>query len=100
MAASSDNSSTPEQVVRQRGGNAVKEKYGSEFFREIGRKGGAKIRERGVDYLREIGRVGGERTKETQGKEHFSTIGRIGGQNGKGKPKPGAGRRPMKRPTE
>ena len=82
------------------GGQAVKEKYGSEFFREIGRKGGLSIRERGVEYLREIGKQGGEATKARHGVEHYSEIGRRGGQRGKGQPKPGTGRTATKAAQE
>jgi len=74
------------------GGKAVLAKYGPEFYREIGRKGGQVIKDRGLDHLREIGRLGGEATKASQGPEFFRKIGRIGGQRGKGSPKPGAGR--------
>ena len=56
-----------------RGGQAVKAKYGPEFFREIGR-------------------LGGEATKARHGAAHYAEIGRKGGQHGKGQPKPGAGR--------
>ena len=41
------------------GGKAVREKYGVEFFREIGRKGGQSLKERGDDYA-ELGRIGGD----------------------------------------
>ncbi|HUZ78288.1 MAG TPA: hypothetical protein VMV93_11980 [Chloroflexota bacterium] len=85
--------------ARLTGGDAVKAKYGPEFFREIGRKGGQTIRERGVEYLREIGRTGGETTKARHGIGHYAQIGRIGGQRGKGQPKPGAGR-PRSKPAE
>jgi uncharacterized protein len=73
------------------GGKAVKAKYGPEFFREIGRRGGLAIKGRGVEYLREIGKHGGE-TKARLGREHYAEIGRQGGLRGKGRPKPGAGR--------
>ena len=80
---------------RSEGGNsgkAVLAKYGPEFFRQIGRKGGQAIKDRGLDYRREIGRNGGETTKARHGRQHFSEIGRKGGQAGRGTPKPGAGR--------
>ena len=32
------------------GGQAVRAKYGSEFFREIGRKGGKSLKDKGTDY--------------------------------------------------
>ncbi|MHB8620125.1 MAG: general stress protein [Chloroflexota bacterium] len=74
------------------GGKAVREKYGPEFFREIGRKGGNALKERGANYA-ELGRVGGQATKERHGSEHYAEIGRKGGRNGRGTSKTGAGRR-------
>ena len=74
------------------GGKAVREKYGVEFFREIGRKGGNALKDRGVDYV-ELGRVGGEVTKERHGSQHYADIGRKGGRNGRGATKTGSGRR-------
>lgn len=47
----------------RRGGEAVKAKYGAEFYEAIGRKGGLK-------------------TKETHGPEFFEAIGRKGGRLG------------------
>jgi uncharacterized protein len=82
----------PRSGETAKGGQAVKAKYGPEFFREIGRKGGQAIKDRGLDYLREIGRLGGEATKARHGAAHYAEIGRKGGQHGKGQPKPGAGR--------
>ncbi len=87
-----------DKTEHAKGGEAVKAKYGSDFFREIGRKGGQTIRNRGVEYLREIGRAGGESTKARHGTSHYAEIGRIGGQRGKGQPKPGAGRTRKKPP--
>jgi len=82
----------PKAAKKPRGGDAVKSKYGPDFFREIGRKGGEAIRDRGVDHLREIGRLGGQATMQRHGAEHYAQIGRKGGQQGRGQPKPGAGR--------
>ncbi|HEU0168759.1 MAG TPA: hypothetical protein VFS62_13360 [Chloroflexota bacterium] len=74
------------------GGRAVREKYGVDFFREIGRKGGNSLKDRGANY-QELGRLGGEVTKARHGSEHYSAIGRKGGRNGRGASKKGSGRR-------
>ena len=74
------------------GGRAVREKYGVDFFREIGRKGGNSLKDRGANY-QELGRMGGEVTKARHGSEHYSEIGRKGGRNGRGASKKGSGRR-------
>ena len=62
----------------QRGGEAVKKKYGAQFYREIGKKGGETVkRERGSDFYAEIGRRGGEmrgiRIQEKLAKEQKGT---------------------------
>jgi general stress protein YciG len=58
----------------RKGGEAVKRKYGPNFYREIGKKGGERVRqERGSEFYAEIGRRGGEmrssRLKERMAKE-------------------------------
>lgn len=64
----------------RRGGMAVREKYGLEFFTQIGAKGGRTIRERrGPDFYASIGRIGGLATRERFGIEHYVRIGRMGG---------------------
>lgn len=61
----------------------------SEFYRELGRKGGQAVKEKyGVDHLKEIGRKGGEETNKKFGPSFYSQIGAIGGENGQGVPKP------------
>lgn len=54
---------------------------GSEFYREIGQKGGIAIREkRGLEFFREIGKKGGETLRErVAGTDYYSEIGRKGG---------------------
>ena len=74
------------------GGRAVRDKYGVDFFREIGRKGGNSLKERGANYV-ELGRMGGEVTTARHGSDHYSEIGRKGGRNGRGASKKGSGRR-------
>ena len=64
----------------RRGGVAVREKYGLDFFARIGAIGGKKVRERrGADFYADIGRIGGQRTRETLGAGHYERIGRMGG---------------------
>ncbi|MDE3076644.1 MAG: general stress protein [Chloroflexota bacterium] len=80
------------------GGKAVRAKYGVEFFREIGRKGGNALKSLGANYV-ELGRSGGEVTKARHGSAHYAEIGRKGGRNGRGTPKSGSGRRRQAAPT-
>lgn len=61
------------------GGKAVRDKYDSDFFRYIGRKGGRVSAERGPDYYAELGRKGGKTNFERHGREHMAEIGRKGG---------------------
>ncbi|MFH0903473.1 MAG: KGG domain-containing protein [Pseudomonadota bacterium] len=56
----------------QKGGQTTKERYGHEFYEEIGRKGGETVRDtRGHEFYEEIGRKGGSRVKHLieQGKK-------------------------------
>lgn len=65
----------------RRGGQAVRAKYGQEFYSRIGKKGGETVRrEHGPDFYAEIGRKGGETTKRRQGAEFYAQIGKKGGQ--------------------
>ena len=65
----------------RRGGEVVKERYGSEFYREIGEKGGGAVKDRyGTEFYSEIGKRGGETVKQERGAEYYSTIGRKGGE--------------------
>ena len=65
----------------KKGGEAVKEKYGPEFYSRIGKKGGEAVaEERGREFYAEIGRKGGESVKSRRGPEFYSEIGRKGGQ--------------------
>ena len=65
----------PGSQKAKRGGHAVREKYGSEFYSKIGKLGGKK---------------GGESTKRRQGSEFYSRIGKKGGEHGKGPSPTGA----------
>jgi len=53
------------------GGEAVKKKYGPQFYRDIGKKGGETVKqERGSEFYVEIGRRGGE-MRSTRMKERM-----------------------------
>lgn len=68
------------------GGKAVREKYGLEFFKQIGKKGGEAVKVAAdPSFYSRIGKKGGDTTKEKYGLEHFQEIGRKGGRNGLGK---------------
>lgn len=61
----------------RKGGEAVKRKYGAQFYREIGKRGGETVKqERGSEFYAEIGRRGGEmrstRMKEKMAQEKKS----------------------------
>jgi general stress protein YciG len=69
------------------GGEAVREKIGPGGFREMGLLGGAATKQRyGSEYYAEIGRKGGLRrgvtTREKYGSEYYANIGRKGGLRG------------------
>lgn len=65
----------------QRGGKRLAEKMkGTDFFRDIGQKGGSKTKEKyGEDYYARIGQMGGSKTSETHGPDFYQQIGRKGG---------------------
>ncbi len=64
----------------RRGGQAVREKYGSDFYSTIGKKGGETVKsEHGPDFYSEIGRKGGQSTKARQDPDFYARIGRKGG---------------------
>ncbi len=47
----------------RKGGEAVRDKYGSEHYAQIGKKGGQQVKKRGKAYYSEIGKIGGSKTK-------------------------------------
>lgn len=71
----------PDSEKAKRGGRAVRDKYGLEYYRVLGRKGGMSVRgKHGVEHYARIGRKGGEQTKARYGAEHYARIGRLGRQ--------------------
>ena len=69
MAEKHDSASKREMSVREagkKGGDTVRDRYGSTFYEDIGRKGGKATRDRhGVEFYESIGQKGG---KSRQGK--------------------------------
>ena len=72
----------PGSEAAHRGGLAVKTKYGSAYYRKIGKLGGAaNMAKHGSEHYTHIGKLGGEATRALFGREHYSRIGKIGGQH-------------------
>jgi len=73
-----------EMSVREagkKGGDTVRERYGSGFYEQIGRKGGQVTRERhGARFYEEIGQKGGRVVKAKYGSDFYEEIGHKGGQ--------------------
>ena len=73
-----------EMSVREagkKGGDTVRERYGSGFYEAIGRKGGQATRERhGASFYETIGQKGGKVVKEKYGSDFYEEIGHKGGQ--------------------
>jgi general stress protein YciG len=73
-----------EMSVREagkKGGDAVRERYGSGFYEQIGRKGGQATRERhGQGFYETIGQKGGRVVKDKYGADFYEEIGHKGGQ--------------------
>jgi uncharacterized protein len=69
---------SPDTDAAKRGGQAVRDKYGREFYVMIGTKGGTTVRRRhGREHFARIGRMGGEQTMARYGAEHYARIGRM-----------------------
>jgi general stress protein YciG len=73
-----------EMSVREagkKGGDTVRERYGSGFYEAIGRKGGQATRERhGAAFYETIGQKGGKVVKDKYGSDFYEEIGHKGGQ--------------------
>lgn len=73
-----------EMSVREagkKGGDTVRERYGSGFYEQIGRKGGQATRERhGAQFYEQIGQKGGRVVKDKYGSDFYEEIGHKGGQ--------------------
>jgi general stress protein YciG len=70
----------PGTPAAKHGGQAVREKYGSAFYSNIGKKGGNTVKaDLGIDHYSRIGEKGGKATRDKLGPEHYARIGRIGG---------------------
>lgn len=73
-----------EMSVREagkKGGDTVRDRYGSGFYETIGRKGGQATRERhGAEFYESIGQKGGRVVKEKYGPDFYEQIGHKGGQ--------------------
>lgn len=78
------NNADREMSVREagkKGGDTVRDRYGSGFYEEIGRKGGRATRDRhGVEFYESIGQKGGKVVKEKYGADFYEEIGHKGGQ--------------------
>lgn len=66
----------------------IKEKYGEDFFRNMGRKGGKACVRKGfatnIELAREAGKKGGKKGGRTKGKKGFATnpnLAKIAGKN-------------------
>lgn len=73
-----------EMSVREagkKGGDTVRDRYGSGFYEKIGRKGGQVTRERhGAEFYEAIGQKGGRVVKDKYGADFYEEIGHKGGQ--------------------
>jgi general stress protein YciG len=65
----------------KKGGDTVRNRYGSGFYEKIGRKGGQVTRERhGAEFYEAIGQKGGKVVKDKYGPDFYEEIGHKGGQ--------------------
>lgn len=83
-ARSADENDGGEMSVREagkKGGDTVRDRYGSGFYEKIGRKGGQVTRERhGAEFYEAIGQKGGKVVKNKYGSDFYEEIGHKGGQ--------------------
>jgi general stress protein YciG len=74
----------PGSEEAKRGGQAIRAKYGSEYFRQLGLKSVQSVRgKRTPAFYEEIGRKGGEITKAKYGLDYYRRIGKAGGEKGR-----------------
>ena len=79
--AGSPNGEMSVREAGKKGGDAVRERYGSGFYEQIGRKGGQATRERhGQGFYETIGQKGGRVVKDKYGADFYEEIGHKGGQ--------------------
>ena len=68
-------------IAGKRGGEVVRNRYGPQFYKEIGEKGGGMVKQKyGTGFYSEIGRRGGETVRQQRGPEYYSEIGKKGGE--------------------
>jgi general stress protein YciG len=71
----------------RRGGEAVRAKYGRDFFAKIGKKGGDTVRrEHGSEFMLQIGRKG-QSTKARQGPDFYARFGDCRRESGHSRPR-------------
>lgn len=70
-------------MMGRRGGVITRERYGKEFYRKMGKKGGAEIAKRGSGHFQRIGKLGGAAVRAKMGEEYFESIGAKGGAKNK-----------------
>lgn len=64
----------------RKGGSTIRERYGEDYYRRIGKKGGTALKEsRGSEYYREIAQRGGQANVSKYDANHFSDMGKKGG---------------------
>jgi uncharacterized protein len=82
--ATQDEGQSGDMSVREagkKGGDAVRDRYGSGFYERIGRKGGQVTRERhGQGFYEAIGQKGGKVVKDKYCADFYEEIGHKGGQ--------------------
>lgn len=81
---------TTTREAGRKGGQTVREKYGSGYFAAIGKKGGTALKARAApDHFSQLGKQGGQTTKTRYGPEHYRALGKKGGAALKARDWPG-----------
>lgn len=85
VAEVSEADGAPSERFREmgrKGGRALAQKKGPDFYVEIGRKGGNTVKSRhGADHYLRIGHKGGTAVKEKYGPDYYSAIGKKRWEN-------------------